>query len=223
MEEALRKQNQRSHRVNVKIRDVAYALREAIMNSEKTPLPDNLTIEDIANGEVNVPEIVTQFFQHLICGPDSRRWQQSMKQRRIKSISQDVVFATTSGQKKPRKHLELGLTLKSLTGSRKVVEMINRLGHCVNYHTVQELETELTFEATRSNIKTPFGMNLTNNCGTGIAWDNFDRFVETQSGRDTLHDTVGIAYQVIPKCYKEQHPVENIPATDNYTEGNTPQ
>ena len=146
-----------------------------------------------------------------------------MKQRRIKSISQDVVFATTSGQKKPRKHLELGLILKSLTGSRKVVEMINRLGHCVNYHTVQELETELTIEATRSNIKTPFGMNFTNNCGTGIAWDNFDRFVETQSGRDTLHDTVGIAYQVIPKCYKEQHPVENIPATDNYTQGNTPQ
>lgn len=30
---------------------------------------------------------------------------------------------------------------------------------------------------------------------TGVAFDNFDRFVETKSGKDTLHDTVGIIYQ----------------------------
>ena len=28
------------------------------------------------------------------------------------------------------------------------------------------------------------------------AWDNFDCFVATDSGKDTLHDTVGIAYQL---------------------------
>ena len=33
--------------------------------------------------------------------------------------------------------------------------------------------------------------------GTGVAFDNFDRFVETLSGKDTLHDTVGIVYQTI--------------------------
>ena len=31
---------------------------------------------------------------------------------------------------------------------------------------------------------------------TGIAWDKFGRFVETKSSKDTLHDTVGIAYQI---------------------------
>ena len=31
---------------------------------------------------------------------------------------------------------------------------------------------------------------------TGITWDNFDRFVEIKSGKDILHDTVGIAYQM---------------------------
>ncbi|KAG8276689.1 hypothetical protein J6590_059026 [Homalodisca vitripennis] len=30
---------------------------------------------------------------------------------------------------------------------------------------------------------------------TGVAYDNFDRFVETKSGKDTLHDTVGFVYQ----------------------------
>ena len=39
-------------------------------------------------------------------------------------------------------------------------------------------------------------MKTTPEFNTGIAWDNFDRFVETKSGKDTLHDTVGIAYQM---------------------------
>jgi len=34
---------------------------------------------------------------------------------------------------------------------------------------------------------------------TGVAFDNFDRFVETSSGKDTLHDTVGIIYQNDPE------------------------
>lgn len=101
--------------------------------------------------------------------------------------------------KRPKKHLQVGLVLKSLTGSRKVIEMLNRLGHCVNYHTVQEIETELTFEAAKATKNTPFGMSLSRDCGTGVAWDNYDRFVETQSGKDTLHDTVGIAYQISPE------------------------
>ena len=40
-------------------------------------------------------------------------------------------------------------------------------------------------------------MKLDPQCGTGVAWDNFDHFVETISGKDTLHDTVGIAYQTV--------------------------
>jgi hypothetical protein len=40
-------------------------------------------------------------------------------------------------------------------------------------------------------------MVLSQNLGTGGAFDNFDRFVETLSGKDTLHDTVGIAYQIV--------------------------
>lgn len=32
---------------------------------------------------------------------------------------------------------------------------------------------------------------------TGVSYDNFDQFVETKTGNDTLHDTVGIIYQNI--------------------------
>ena len=41
------------------------------------------------------------------------------------------------------------MAIKSLTGSRKVVDFLNRLNHCGSYSIIEELETELTFEATK--------------------------------------------------------------------------
>ena len=69
-----------------------------------TPLPNNIKLEDIERGEVNVPDLVNLFFQNLIGGSDSHRWSKETKQRRTMSISQDAIFGATSGIKKPRKH-----------------------------------------------------------------------------------------------------------------------
>ena len=74
------------------------------------------------------------------------------------------------------------------------MEILNNMG---------QLETELTFEANKNNKETPFGMKTTPEVNTGIAWHNFDRFVETKSGKDTLHNAVGFAYQM-----------RNIPVTN---------
>ena len=124
----------------IQSRHTALALREDLLRSEKTHLPENITIEDIKKGEATVPQSVKEFFQYLISGPDTRVWESSSKKRRVDSITQDVLSSSTSGRKKPRKHLELGINLKSLTGSRKVLEIMNRLGHCASYHTIEELE-----------------------------------------------------------------------------------
>lgn len=42
----------------------------------------------------------------------------------------------------------------------------------------------------------------------GLAFDNFDEMTNTLSGTDTLHDTMGIMYQNIPKASEEARPVE---------------
>ena len=39
------------------------------------------------------------------------------------------------------------------------------------------------------------GLQLQDNLCTALAWDNFDKNTETLSGKNTLHDTFGIAYQ----------------------------
>ena len=124
----------------------------------------------------------------MIVWPDSRRWKGGRKAVRTQSLCEDVIFSATSEQTKPKKHLMLGITMTSLTGSRKVIEILNKLGHCVSYHTVEEIDTEMTFEANKEGALTPHGMTFNPLLGTGLAWDNFDKFVATMTGTDTLRD-----------------------------------
>ena len=70
-----------------------------------------------------------------------------------------MVYCSISGLKKPRKHLELSVALKSLTGSKTTVRLMNKLGHCASYSAEEELETELTFAANKNDDITPYGMN----------------------------------------------------------------
>ena len=78
--------------------------------------------------------------------------------------------------------MQLRIALQSMTGS-----LINKLDQFVIFCTIDKTEIEMTFQ--RSKKVTTCGMQLTSNLGTGIAWDNFGLFVDTDSGKDTLHDT----------------------------------
>ena len=195
--DAFHKENSTTKLQDIQLRDAALVLREIILLSKSKSLPENLTIDSVFHGTTNVPPKLNQFFQYLICGPDSRRWKSDAKQRHIQSISQDLIFAASSGRKLPSKHLKIGVALKSLTSSRKVVEILNRYGHCANYHAVEEVETELTFNATETQMETPNGMGACSKDGIGCAFDYFDPFVESQSGKDTFRNTVGISYELV--------------------------
>ena len=76
------------------------------------------------------------------------------------------------------------------------MESLNRIGHCVSYFTLVELETELTSDANKSSKETPFGMKTTPEFNTETIWNNFGRFLEKKNDKDTLHDIVGNAYQI---------------------------
>ena len=73
--------------------------------------------------------------------------------------------------------------------------ILNRYGHTIGYNLAEEIETELTYTAHNNNSFIPSGINPTFGLCTNVAFDNFDRFVDTTSGKDTLHNTVGIIYQ----------------------------
>ena len=63
------------------------------------------------------------------------------------------------------------------------------------YHTIAEIEASLTLNAKIDGRTLPLGLNSLKGSGIGLAWDNFDRFVDTFNGKDTLHDTVATAFQ----------------------------
>ena len=110
-------------------------------------------------------------------------------------MAADTVFLVTNGRKKPSKHLKLGLAVKSMTGSKKLIGMLNRYGHCVSYTTTEEFETELTFTITSASKISPPDLVPDSSLTVGIAYDNFDQFVETLSGKNILHSTVSNVYQ----------------------------
>lgn len=62
----------------------------------------------------------------------------------------------------------IGIALKGLMGSRKVIEIMNCLGHFASFHTIEEVETETTFESAKRNVVTPIAIKLNPRCGTGV-------------------------------------------------------
>lgn len=181
---------------NSKVTETAYQLRNAILQlAKKHPdLPNPLTVDALQAGQANPPEILTHFFKILYTGSSNKEPSDRMS-RYIRSASEDALFAVTNGEVKPSKHLCLGMGLKSITGSRKVIEILNHLGHSVGYHVTETIENDLALNISNKNCITPDSLLKLSGLSTGTAWDNYDENTETLSGSDTLHDTVGICYQ----------------------------
>ena len=111
------------------IKDIAPSLRAIIKNATRTYLPSSgITFDDIIDGEVQIPEQLTQFFTPLVADQNHRSHESASKIRRVESLAADTVFLVTNERKKPSKHLKLGLAVKSMTGSKKLIGMLNNRG-----------------------------------------------------------------------------------------------
>jgi hypothetical protein len=183
-----------------------------VLNVRKTQdcLPDPITTESFAKGQGNTPEQLFVFFITLFSGAETPI---EHIERQAQSICDDIMFITTRGRTKPAKHLCLGLGLKSLTGSRQVIDILNKFGHSIGYHTVESLETQLACVITEKHHASPDGIHQQSGLCTGISWDNYDENSETLSGGGTLHDTVGICYQNVmePTEYDQSDHADEIP------------
>ena len=81
----------------MQIRDVVFKFRQEIKYASSIKLPENLKVEDNFKGEVEVPDLVQNFFKYLIGrSPDNCKCDFESRKRRIKSISQIAVFLSTS-------------------------------------------------------------------------------------------------------------------------------
>lgn len=166
-------------------------------------MPVNLRTSDVLKGECLIPHVLKDFYFTLLAGSRSKRRKHIRTNRISNSLPEDTIFNVTNGRVKTKRHLTLGLSLKSLTSSRKVVEIINRYGHCSSDHVAEDIETEMTSTSCLRSIRCPEGIVRMKGLHTGLAFDNFDRFVDISSGKDTLHDSVGIIYQNVDRILEE--------------------
>ena len=189
------------------VTQAALALRGVILNLVKTnpSLPTPITAEVLCKGQCSPPEVLLKFFRILSTGSEKEEYSESRKERYARTAASDAIFVTTNGMIKPAKQICLGMGMKTLTGSRKVIDVLNRFNHSINYHTIEEFETCLAENVSMSNSAIPDGLLIQSGLVTATAWDNYDENVETLSGRGSLHDTFGICYQNIPQEEIESH------------------
>ena len=168
--------------------ECAMKLRQDIMDVECFPLEEPLSVGQIMKGEASVPNSVTEFFTTLYTGSRYRHSDNisKRKQRLIDSTSADVLYASSGGKLLPGKHLSLALALKSMTGSKTVTNLLNRLRHCVSNEKVRRIDIGLESTISQNNNILPENIKKDANSCIGTGWDDFDINLETLSGANSI-------------------------------------
>ena len=130
------------------------------------------------------------------------------------SFSQDIVYAVTCGKTKHPKQVLLSYGVKTLTGNVELLQILNRFGHGISYHQLEENDTALCIEKIASNLnQSPIiPKAIQANLFTNLAWDNIDRLEETLTGEGTTHHVNGIIVQ--PHVYGPHLPTAAAPVIE---------
>ena len=122
---------------------VAKLLRDEISSHGGTYDAWPPTSDELLNAEFIVPKFLDQFLRTLFSKNKAASFRVD---RLVRSFAQDLVFSTSRGKTKTQKHTELGLVLKRKTGSKQIVSLLNKLGHCISYDEVNMVETAVAEE-----------------------------------------------------------------------------
>ena len=172
---------------------------------------NGITMTDTSNlnnkmAERLVPDSVYAFLHWLINGSndvdtpinkDMANIQNAGRHESILSIGQDLLWAVSNGRQQTAKHIGLAMTVKHLTGSKQLISVINKFGHCASYPTIQRFETGLAIDYVNrmSNDEVILPSNIFPGSFVQAAADNNDFQEETIDGKMTTHATSLVLYQ----------------------------
>lgn len=150
------------------IRTAAMILRTEILTIPPQQKPCPTFIPALKETAPTIPPLVQLFFDTLINGLQRRCNDQSeLIDVRSTAMASDAMFNCTKGSLRPWKHEALGLGLATLTGSKSMLTILNRLGHSISYDEVKRLETEIGFSCSSGERETPSGLQLRPDLATG--------------------------------------------------------
>ena len=112
--------------------------------------------------------------------------------RLVNSIAQDLLYNASNDRKRVPKHVQLGLSVKRITGSVSVIRWLNRYGHCISYDEINATETILAEEQVHMQTARRY---VPNNIQPGLpitfVYDTCDHDAESIYNV-TVHGTNGI-------------------------------
>ena len=151
---------------------------------------------DLTISKVTVGKFLMSFLKTLLSGKVAANLSQNI-QCRLYSYAQDLIYGVTNGRLKTVKSILLTSVITSLTNNTEVINILNRLGHCISYTSHEELETQVAMEALRvRDAETVFvPKDIVKNSMAILVFDNIDRLEETLSGEGTSHRVNGILIQ----------------------------
>ena len=119
--------------------------------------------------------------------------QDEMKSK-VLTLAQDLIYISSAGRTQNHKAVSLGMAVKQITGSAKLISMLNGFGHCVSSSTVMNHETALAILSSNKMTGLPTGV-LPRRFAT-FDYDNADFNEETLRGKGRTHIANGICIQM---------------------------
>ena len=183
------------------IKEAAEILRDVILtyvkSAEKLPWPP--TVDSLRDRLTSFPEVLTQFFRILVSPKNHHHVTSDTINRHVDSLAQDIIFSITKGTFLTLKHTCLGLGLHSMTGMKIPIVILSHLGHSISYDRVMEIETAQAEVSQQFDTQSQcLPIQPKNQCSvvpTVFWFDNYDAFVDNNTGADSIHNTPGIAFQ----------------------------
>ena len=171
------------HDRNESIKYVANILQSDILNKFKdNPQPNwPPTAAELKHSKYDPPTSLTLFLEALLKTSNHSTTRSINTSRLVISFAQDIVYAITKGKIFQLKQYLLAMGLHNLTGSRKVIDLVQKFGHCMNYSPEYTVFTHF--------------------------WvDNFD--VDRRIGGGSIHTTHLVSFQEMSiGCVKSNHQI----------------
>ena len=117
--------------------------------------------------------------------------------RQILSIAQYIIHCNCKGRVKLPKHISLAICVHHLTTSKRLIELLNRMGHYVSYDEMRAVNTSIAGDilAKAEEFGTVTLTVIKAGSFVQIAADNNDLNEDTIDGKNTTHATTMVIYQ----------------------------
>ena len=181
------------------VNEVASVIKSDIARYRQT-LPEMSwppKIEEIER--IEMPESLRFFLTKVRSGKEHATVNNENVKRLVNSFGSDIINGVMRGRILIKKHYLLSLDLRSMIGTRSVITILNKLGHCLNYNKTCEIETAIAesnfIRAKEKNIL-PILAVEDEIILTFFSTDNFDVNIESEKGGGSIHTTHLMAFRL---------------------------